>query len=302
MNKYFFNRLYSLTIGYPLLPAKAKVISGLRIAFDISKTETPESNQATITINNLSDESRAFIKERSGSEAADGMTVTIRAGYEEMDGRENIPILFTGDIMGVSHDVTKPEIVTTLLCHDGLISIKKSAFSKSYKPGVRVAQIINDIVSAMGIPIQTKIESIGLPDYVYNNAYTFTGKASDALSRVCSGYGLRWSIQNNTIKIYRAWNEDGTPGHDGKAAVKGVMIGSPKRIAKSMSGVESTDFRGWEISALLMPQAEPGGRIQISSTQILNSPVTLQVAEVHHSGDTHGDEWKTTIKARETGK
>jgi hypothetical protein len=302
VNQNYFNRIYSLEIGYPLRPDQAKKISGLRLTFDITKTETPESNAATITINNLSDATRSFIKERSSLDSSDGMTVTLRASYEELEGRDELPILFTGDIMGVSHDVTKPEIVTRLLCHDGLVSIKKSKFGKSYKAGVHVFQIINDIVSSLGIPLQAKVESLGITDYIYNHGYTFSGKTSDALSRVCNGYGLRWSCQNNTIKLYRAWNTDGTPGHDNKASAKGVIIGSPRRIAKTMSGVETTDFRGWEFDALLLPQAEPGGTVQISSTQIPGSPVKLQVAEVHHAGDTHGDDWKSTIKARETGK
>lgn len=330
MENYFFNRIYSLIIGYPSTfsgfnstvstVGNAKQISGLRLMFDINKTETPESNSAVITIYGLSDDTRAFIKERSTETSNDGMIVILKAGYEELHGKD-LPILFTGDITGVFHDTTKPEIITTLDCADGLVVIKSATFSKSYSAGVPVAQIFNDIIQAMSMPIQyadskTKKFSFSfyeMPEYKLNRGYAFDGLASDALRRLCIGYGMRWSIQNARLKIYPAWDKKGNPWTDkiqsfliageekipSDQKLESVLIGSPKRLAKNMMGFDRRGVRGYEFDALLMPKAEPGGSVTISSRTIKNSPITLVMSEVHHHGDTHGQDWKTTVKARD---
>jgi hypothetical protein len=299
MNQYYFNRIYSLTIGFPLQQQKAKMISGLRLTFDITKSELPGGNSCTITINNLSDDTRAFIKERPNQDGQ-GMTIILKAGYEEMEGRDNLSTLFVGDIMTSTHDITKPEVVTTLTCWDAGISIRKSRFDKQYNAGTRVSQIINDIVDSLGVSIQSPFSfvSIDRPDYVYARGYTFNGLASDALNRVCNGYGLRWHIQNNVMKIYSAFDKNGKPGTATKSTFSAVLIGSPRRIAKMQQGIESIDYGGYEFDCLLAPKVEPGNIVELSSKTIPNSPVKLQISEVHHAGDTHGADWKTTVKGR----
>ena len=301
MEKYYFNRIYSLTIGMTMQPNQAKEFSGLRVAFDIVKSEGAPST-CEITINNLSDETRAWIKEGTDAEGKGGMTVVLKAGYEELHGRQNLPILFMGNIVTTYHDVTKPEIITHLTCCEGILSIKESHFAKSYPAGVRIAQIVNDAVSAIGITTQSgrpfSFVDLGQTDYIANRGYSFTGNAVDLLDKISQGYGLKWSVQNNKIKILNKFNKDKTPGHDNNPVVKGILIGSPKRLGADKSGVESANFHGYEFDALLLPEAEIGGTVELSSKTIPNSPAKLVVAEIHHSGDSHGDDWKSTLKGR----
>ena len=56
-------------------------------------------------------------------------------------------------------------------------------------------------------------------------------------------------------------------------------------------------FKGYEFDALLMPKCEPASQVTIQSKDI-QTPITLQVAEVHHVGDNFGADWKTTVRAR----
>jgi hypothetical protein len=167
---------------------------------------------------------------------------------------------------------------------------------------VKIAQIVNDAISAIGITTQSgkafSFTALGKTDYIANRGYTFTGNAADLLDKIAQGYSLRWSIQNNKIKIVSKFNNDKTPGHDSNPAVKGIVIGSPKRLGADKTGVESADFHGWEAKCLLLPEAEIGGTVELSSSTIPSSPVKLVVAEINHAGDSYGDEWCTTLKAR----
>jgi hypothetical protein len=301
MEQYYFNRIYSLKIGFEKQPNLAKEISGLRITFDIVKTEGAPAT-CEISINNLSDETRAWIKEGTDTTGSGGMTVVLYAGYEELHGRQNIPLLFMGNIMTVSHDVTKPEIVTHLTCYEGILSIKKSTFKKSYPAGVRVAQIINDVIAAVGVStvsgLPFSFSQIGKTDYILNRGYTFSGNAADLLDKLAQGYGFRWMIQSNRIKIYSKFDKNKKPGHDNNPPAKGVLIGSPKRLGKDQTSSEMINFKGYEFKCLLLPEAEVGGTVQLSSITIPQSPITLTVAEVSHHGDSWGEAWETNIKSR----
>lgn len=301
MDKYYFNRIYSLTIGMAGLPNQSKEFSGLRITFAVTKSEAAPTS-CEITINNLSDETRAWIKEGTDAEGRGGMTVVLKAGYEELHGRQNLPVLFMGNIVIASHDVTKPEIVTHLSCFEGILSVKKSHFAKSYPAGVRIAQIVNDAISAIGITTQSGLPfsftALGKTDYIANRGYTFNGPAADLLDKIAQGYGLRWNVYNNKIKIVNKFNSDKTPGRDSSPSIKGILIGSPKKLGADKTGSEAQNFHGYEFDMLLLPEAEIAGTVELSSKTIANSPIKLVVAELHHAGDTWGDEWRTQIKGR----
>ena len=306
MDKYFFNRIYSLTIGYPERRNEAREITGLRMAFDVTKSEIAGGNSCKITINNLSDETRGWIKEGTNETGTGGMTIILKAGYEEMHGRDNLPILFLGDITTVSHDVTKPEVATDITAYEGMLKIKNASFSNSYPAGAFVSQIVNDLIRALGVPFfadRFSFAMFGREEYKLNRAYNIEGNISDYLNKIGNGYGLRWSIQNNKVKIYNKINTNKSPGTDGKPAItQSVLIGSPRRLSKGQTATDVMNFGGYDFDCLLLPEAEPGGVVEISSVSIPHSPVKLGIAEVHHAGDTHGDEWKTTIKARKLDK
>jgi hypothetical protein len=303
MNQYFFNRIYSLTIGYPGQENKARRFSGLRIMFDITKSELPGSNSCTIKINNLSDESRAFIK--SGTmerEYRDGMTAILKAEYEEMGDVESLPVIFMGNIMTQSHDITKPEVETTLTCWDGGVNLKTAFFSMSYPIGASLTQIINDIVGVLALDVQAPIMSVlannGMPDMTLTKGWAFHGTAADAMRKCCDVLGLRYSVQNNKVKMYPVKSKTGGAGSDGTPGFSAFLIGSPRRMNKTQAGCESLSFGGYDIDMLLCPKAEPGNTVKLAAASIPNSPVPLVVAEVHHIGDSHGDDWKSSVKGR----
>jgi hypothetical protein len=303
MNQYLFNRIYSLTIGYPNRPNEARVFSGLRCSFDITKSEMPGSNSCTVKINNLSDDSRSFIKE--GTAAADyhdGMTIILKAGYEEMGDPANLPTIFTGNIMTSTHDTTKPEIETTLACWDAAVNLKTSHFNGSYPKGAMISQIMGDIVSSLSLNLQTPIPQVltnnGILDAAIGWQWAYHGNAADALRKCCDRMGLRFSVQNNKVKIYPVKSKKGGAGSDGTPAFSAFLIGSPKRMAKMQAGIEALDFGGYDFDVLLCPLAEPGNTVNLIASSIENSPVPLVVSEAHHQADTHGDDWKTSIKGR----
>lgn len=276
---YFFDRWATLRLGYA--GQTGMLISGLRIAFEIAKTETMENNHAVITVSNLSEKSRNRIN------ANDGMIGILSVGYDEMKSNE---IIFMGDIINVMHNLTKPEITTVITLADGSQTIKEKTFSKSYKSGVKISQIVADCITAMGISRKSLPSGYNLTNLILQKGFAFSGYAADCLNKICEIYGLAWSIQNGDVKLYPKNQSDGSQ------SLASVLIGSPRRIHKKTGGDEEI-FDGYEFDCLLLPKAEPGGSVKMVSQGLPNG-VHLAVTQAKHSGDTHGDKWTTTILGR----
>ena len=277
-----YNRQAQLKIGKA--GQTGVLISGLRIAFSIVKTITSESNSCIITVNNLTKATRAIIKSDTG------VLVELSVGYEELG---NLEVIFIGDIINVDHDETKPDITTVITLEDGFGAIKQKRVSLSYKSGSSLRQIITDASKALLIPEKTRLADVLIPDITFQSGFAFEGYAADLLDRLCGDYSLEWSVQNNEFKITTKSSTDNS------GSLFTSLIGSPKRIHKKPRG-DSTEeeFKGWEIRTLLLPGAEPGGSIWLESKEV--SPAArLKVVEIKHSGDTHGADWTSTIKAKD---
>jgi hypothetical protein len=286
MNQAFFNRVARLSIGEYVKGALNTVVTvstPLRITFDISKTEFSAPNMAKITINNLSSNTRNKINQDRKQVAV------LEAGYVDAGG---LQLLFHGDIVDVSHDLKKPEILTTITVMDGHNAIKEKKISVSYRAGAPISQVIKDCTKALGLPMSASYNYVQLPTSSLDATASFTGNAAIWLDRICNDNGLQWSIQNGTIKIVNAEKSDNLP------PLSSVLIGSPRRLFKNMITQSLTDFSGYEFDALLMPKCEPFSAIELISRDI-PKPIKLVASEVKHSGDNFGDKWQTTVKARD---
>lgn len=280
MTSNFFNRKAELIV------AKAGQsgikIAGLRIAFDIKKTGTSESNTCKITVNNLTKNTQNQIK-------ADGdLLAELKVGYEE----GSTGTIFIGDIINVNHNNTKPGSITTIEVEDGAKALKSKKISCSFKAGSTVRQVLEKAVKELGLPEKTRMALVNIPNVVLPSGYAFEGHVAEMMDELCLDNGLEWSVQNNEMKMYTK------TGTDDNTIYKTVLIGSPRHILQkskkhTLSDVEN--FVGWEFDTLLLPQAEPGGKIVLSSVDI-SPAIDLKIKEVSHNGDTHGDNWTTTIK------
>ena len=287
MNQAYFNRIVKLTIGTPNISGGLDVglliQSPMRITFELSKTEISIANIGVITINNLSEKTRSVIRQDRK------LIAILEAGYTDNGGAQ---LIFSGDIVDVSHNIEKPEIVTTITVMDGHAAIKKNKLSVSYKKGTPITKIIQDCVKGLGLPLNATWNYLDMPPQNISSTMAFTGPAQTWLDKLCEDNGLAWSVQNGSIKICALTQTDNLP------PLSSVLIGSPKRLFKNLLSQSIEDFSGYEFNALLMPKCEPYSRVTIQSNEI-KTPIVLKVAEVKHSGDNYGDKWQTTVKARD---
>jgi hypothetical protein len=274
-----FDRVASVIVGKP--GQVGTRIDSVRIRFRVEKTDKPDANQVEAELYNLAPETRSKCQDRDA-------VIVISAGYKS-EGEQVIGI---GDVHRYETLYPAPEIITRINCGDGLNSLRESRTTLSYKPGVPLKQILGDIAKSMNLK---QLTTDAILNGTYRNGFAFSGQSSEALSKVTNAFGLDWSIQNGHLQI----TEKGKPAN--KKAVlltpETGLIGSPQRVDDvSTDSKKHAKMPGIKVECLLNPRIEPGGVIEVRSRE---QKGFFKVITVEHRGDTHSDDWKSTVEAVE---
>ena len=259
----------------------------LKITFSIEKNFIGTPNTTKFEIYNLSLETRSSIKA--------GDVLELKAGYNGLIDR-----IFFGQIgiAGVKSVRSGPNIITTIECYDGGGAIIMSRINKSYPPGIRLYQIVEDILKEMSFETDynpSPIDSgliMNLPDITFPRGKSINSSCKDALNSLLKDQGIEWSVQNNSLVILPI----------GKSSNQ-VAIELSKQTG--LVGVPTRNGMYFEIQALLNPQLKPGVAIKLVTDAVaynMNTGRNEQLAGfyivkiVKYSGDTYGSDWTATCQ------
>ncbi len=263
-------------------------IEGLRITFTVKRNLKKSTNQATIEIYNLSDATRARIQEHTRK-------VTLLAGYADGEGEL---LLFEGSIMTVNHPRMGSEIVTRIEANDGQTALRQAHVSLSYSQGVKGSQILKDVVSRLGLPAKF-ISTIGTK--AFSQGFVHHGPAKDAMDKICTSMGLEWSVQNGSVQVLENGKPDNSDPRGIVLTPESGLLGSPERLRQIQDDpLVDKKPSGYTIKALLVPKINPGGYVAVRSREIPRA-TAYRVESVEHKGDTHGDDWTSTIEVYDPG-
>lgn len=284
-----FRRSASLTIGKPNA-LTAIVIRNLKIVFTIEKTEGKDPNTAKVEIFNLAESTRKKIETEQL-----GDNLIVYAGYLDGEGEQ---LIFSGDIKSVTHQIKRPNVITTIMANDGANSLGTAKISLAKNKGVTARSILESILKTF--PLPNNLKTISIPaEKTYSNGFAFTGMSKDALTKVTEFLDLDWTIQNNEIRL------SPFDGNDSSEAVllniKTGLLDSPSRIVdetKKAKGETSKDKPGWQLKSLLSPKINPKGQVSVSSREIPDNTF-FNVHSVIHRGDTHGSDWISEIEVHD---
>lgn len=286
-------------------------IKDLRIFFSIEKTATETLNTSTIRIYNLNADSRKLVETPNNA-------VVLKAGYKDDIGARTI---FVGIVRRSLTVREGPDWITELELDDGLIAYRDSKVSISFAPGSLAVNVLTQVASNFGLPVNKFPSSI--LNKSYPNGFSFVGRVREAMTKVCNYLGYEWSIQNQEIQVIQKG------GYLERSALlissNTGMLDSPELEAKTMSdklaakqgitnksdgvtvkksdkltasGKEPKDrleVNGYKVRSLLQPTVLPGAVIQLKARGIDNF---FKVEKVTHQGDTHGGEWETEMNVR----
>lgn len=280
MSSKLFNRKSQLIIGK--IGGEGKLIEGLRFSFDIDMNDSAETNKGTIRIYGISDETKGYIEEKNAS-------IFINIGY----GDEEFSTLFIGNIIGHEDKEEGVDKFVEITCSDGYIPLSQKKLSLSFNSGATTKQILSKIISELNL---TKGDYESIPDFVYEQGFSFVGSPSSILTKILERIKYEWTIINNVLVISKN-NIPSTTTIMQLISEETGMIGKPTRFfSKPVKKKKDTNklIDGWKIKCLILPSLQPKMLINVKSEDV--SGVFL-IKNIKFSGDTHGSEWHAEMDA-----
>ncbi len=244
---------------------------GLRIVFKVTKTSQKEPNTLEGMIYNLSPTTRAALQQK-------GVRLLLEAGYVAT----GLAQVFVGDVRTIDHIRDGADWKTIIKCGDGERAFRYSRISESFAAGATMFDVVKRAANSMGVALgNTAAQAAKLATPLYHG-WVSHGAASSALDKAVKSLGYDYSIQNGVLQIL-APNESLAQSIPVVSPQTG-LIGSPEMGSPEKKGEPSL----LKFKALLMPEALPGGRVQVISERYNG---IFRTRKVDHSGDTMGGSW-----------
>ncbi len=278
-----FGRIASVTIGSR--GSKGFLFeSPMRIAFKITKSNEPTPNSGTVSIWNLAEYTRNKIQNI-------GDAIELTAGYEKDDYGARLVI--SADVLSIATEKAGQDLVTVVHLGDG-VEFLKAKEALSFKPGTSAKAIIAKLAGLKNVVLKSLD---GIDDASFANGFSEMGPIGDIFGKLVGKLGAQWSFQNNELQIIPKGGHNSSPVF--RLATDTGMIGIPTRDIDTSVATTAPQSNGWKVAALLRPELGPGDQVELES-DVADASGLYHVEEVTHSGDTHGADWTSTLRLKES--
>lgn len=288
-----WNRSIAVSFGPKGRENEGVKVSGLRIAFEITKTSEATPNTAKISIYNLSPDHRALL------ETDEDLGVILECGYGG-----NLEELFAGDIrravteqkdakkleaLAVSTMNQGPDKITVIEATSGQFAVECATIDKSYVEGRGVISIISDVIQSFevyGIDTSKALRFLGsVADKTAQAGMILSGSSSAQMDKLIGMLGLEWSIQDDELQIIT---------QDGKTTEEAVLL-TPQT---GLIGSPILKKGGIEFTALINPKIKPGRAVAITIEEKKYTGF-FRVWRADFTGDIHDNSWYVKAEAKE---
>ena len=280
-----YKRVYELTVIPP--GGEARIIRGLRVNFEITKSILSFPNLARITLYNPNQDTLSALEEKY-------TRIVLNAGYEG-----DLRLLFKGDVRNVFQTKTGRDRLLTIYSGDGEKSWQNATFNKTLSESLSVSSAIQEVLKTFS---DVNIGTLqGLPQVADKmRGQVLSGSSKDIMDNFAEEYGFSWSIQDGEIII--------TPEQEPLEGDEAVLV----TAATGMIGSPTVTEIGADVTTLLNPRLLPNRAFFIES---LNAEVTIgnlffrnvkrttaeglyKIQEVVFRGDSRDGDWLSSVKGR----
>lgn len=228
----------------------------LTIEIDVPFSDSSDANVANVQLMNLSQESIAVCEQDS--------PVAIRAGY-----RGDTGIIALGVIEEVVTQIEGANKVTTLTVGDGTDKWLSRRVNRSWSPGVKASQIVNDLVSLLGLDIGEIDLST---DVTYPSGRTFSTAIKVALEELAVDTGAKLHIRNGAVFV--------TP--QGRTQRELIVLSADTGLLDTPYR-DSTRVDAYRVKMLLQHRITTDSLVEIQSSAVSGR---FRVAEGRHVSDS----------------
>src|SRR5690606_7824547 len=181
-----FERIVELRVG-------ETDITGLDIAFEIEKDETPEPNPCHVEIFILAADNRAILSK------CKHVPILLKAGY-----KNSVGVIFQGDMLRCSHIKEGPNWKTVLASGDGALAIQTKRINKTFSKGTPIKTVVEDLAKHIGLPSNQALHHLEELNQTLERSFFVAGSPMAEVTRLLSNRGIKASVQNQTWQIRRA--------------------------------------------------------------------------------------------------
>jgi len=278
-----YKRVYDLTV----IPdtGDSRVIRGLRITFEITKSILSFPNLAKIVIYNPNEDTLSVLQKKFTK-------LILNAGYEG-----DVRLLFKGEIRNVFQSKNGVDRLVTIYAGDGERDWQNASFNKTFTESVSISAAIKDVLKTFDEVTVGVVE--GLPTVADKlRGQTLSGSSKDILDQFAEEYGFNWSIQDGEVNII--------PIEEPLQGDEAVLINA----ATGMIGSPTITEIGADVTTLLNPRLLPNraykiesvnadvqlGNLHFREVKKTNAEGLYKVQEVIFKGDSRDGDWLSSVK------
>lgn len=233
--------------------SKAKIICGgvtvssdtLDVEFNVKFDDDMESNEAEVTIYNLSDNTINNLKYHS--------QISIEAGFDDDTG-----VIFSGYVDKVSTTYDGADKITTIRCFDDIAN--KQITERTYAANTTASYILKDLLNETGTPIAVFNMR---RDWTYEDEQKVDGSLTENIKKYSEVCGVSTYVNNG--KIYSRYIKE-SDGLNFTLSEDTGLIGSPSAFEEEITAEDYEEtVNGYECECLLQHRFSAGGRITLKS-------------------------------------
>ena len=228
-------------------------------------------------------------------------TVILRAGYQSRMGQ-----IFTGFITNVFTQRDGTDIVTRITARSGSNTVDGGTTSASFGKSVTLFDVLTSLAKDWSKPLYISNSIDRFNSIVMSGGYNTSSDISKEFSVLSRAYGFEWYLYNGQIFV-------GFPSEARKA--------TPLKISAATGMIDSPVLHGGvdgvfcDVKMRLDPRMNPSsvftieskwpkfdfGATEFQTTIKATVDGNWNVQSIQHTGDTHGRDWYTMVKAIRQG-
>jgi hypothetical protein len=251
----------------------------LRVQFSVTKSISGALNELNLSITNLQESTRNRIRGHL-------TRVQVSGGYVNGDSA-GLRRIATGGVLSSPPVRSDTEIVTSVTALDGLGGSVRGVYRRSFGPKIPIADVVKGVAGSMpGV----EVGPVNVPGFLGMSGRTFSGRAAEILDQLADQWGFSWSVQDGVFQAV----EDTQPLST--IHTLSYRDGSLREVRPLLSGPMQLQT-GVEIRGGLNPGIRPGEQVRVESGLNKSLDGVYTVHEHDLAGDTHGDEWSSTLRS-----
>ena len=276
----FWIREAILTIG-----SNKYSLDGMDFKFEIPFEDTDEPPVATVTVTNLSPDTRHNIQKDD--------PVMLNAGY-----RGNVGCILIGKVVGLRHKQSKVDWTTTLTVQPCADEILDRLINKTYVENSMASSIVRDLLNIFGVEVAKCELSI---DQCYPRGRVCRGVLRQVLAEIVVSECKSRLIVRTTGQLYITKAEEGIDNGLVLSSANGLLRADEDKEVIPVETMKNSKKKGEEReeknisrSCLLNYNVAAAELVRIQSDDLNGKFV---VVKGKHSGGRTG-EWKTSMELK----